>query len=294
MKVSSRILVTGTAGQVGFELLRSLQGLGDVIALDRHSMDLSDPDSVRRAVRDTAPSIIVNAAAHTAVDRAETESELAESVNVTAPAIMAEEARRLRALMVHFSTDYVFNGEKPSPYQEDDNTDPLNVYGRTKRDGEIAIAQSGCAHLILRTSWVYGARGRNFMLTMLRLARERDELKVVADQFGAPTWSRTIASMTASLLARGGAEMNESWWLERSGIYHFTASGSTSWAGFAEAIFAHARLDQVPRVISIPGSTYPTPAKRPANSVLSHEKLTRVFGLHPPDWQDALQLCLAE
>lgn len=292
--VRSKILVTGTSGQVGFELLRCLQGLGEVVGVDRSKLNLSDPDALDRVLREVAPDIIVNPAAYTAVDRAETEPVLAELVNATAPRVMAEHAARTGALLVHYSTDYVFDGAKSSPYLEDDPTSPLNVYGRTKRDGEQAIANSGCKHLIFRTSWVYGARGRNFMQTMLRLAQERQQLNVVADQFGAPTWSRTIATLTASILARNLAESSSALWLANSGIYNLTAGGRTSWAGFAEAIFERARLANVPIVTPIPSSAYPTPARRPANSVLSHEKLNRVFGLQPPLWQDALQLCFSD
>jgi dTDP-4-dehydrorhamnose reductase len=288
-----KILVTGVDGQVGFELLRSLQGLGDVTAVDRKKMDLLDADSVSRVIRHIAPDIIVNPAAYTAVDRAETEQALAERINVAAPRAMAEEAARSGALLIHYSTDYVFDGEKRSAYVEDDITNPQNVYGRTKRDGEQAIAETGCDHLILRTSWVYGMRGHNFLLTMLRLAQERDELRIVSDQLGAPTWSKSIAALTANIIARGPLGDSAGWWAERSGVYNLTSAGSTSWAGFAEAIFDHAQLQKRPTVLPIESAAYPTPAKRPANSLLSHDKLVRVFGLHPPSWQRALQLCLA-
>ncbi|MDR8401577.1 dTDP-4-dehydrorhamnose reductase [Paraburkholderia sp. USG1] len=288
-----KILVTGVDGQVGFELLRSLQGLGEVTAVDRKTMDLLDAGSVSRVIRNVAPDIIVNPAAYTAVDRAETEPALAERINVAAPSVMGEEAARSGALLIHFSTDYVFDGEKRSAYVEDDVTNPQNVYGRTKRDGEQAIAEAGCDHLILRTSWVYGMRGHNFLLTMLRLAQERDELRIVSDQLGAPTWSRSIAALTANIIARGPIGDSAGWWTERSGVYNLTSAGSTSWAGFAEAIFDYAQLQKRPVVIPIESGAYPTPAKRPANSLLSHDKLVRVFGLQPPSWQCALQLCLA-
>jgi dTDP-4-dehydrorhamnose reductase len=288
-----KILVTGVDGQVGFELLRSFQGLGEVTAVDRKKMDLLDSGSVSRVIREVAPDIIVNPAAYTAVDRAETEQALAESINVAAPRVMAEEAARSGALLIHYSTDYVFDGAKSSAYVEDDETNPQNVYGRTKRDGERAIAETGCDHLILRTSWVYGMRGRNFLLTMLRLAQERDELRIVSDQLGAPTWSQSIAALTANIVARGPIGDSAGWWAERSGVYNLTSVGSTSWAGFADAIFDHAQLQKRPTVVPIESSAYPTPAKRPANSLLSHDKLIRVFGLQPPSWQRALQLCLA-
>lgn len=289
-----KILVTGVDGQVGFELIRSLQGLGEVVAADRKTMDLSNIGMVREVIRGVQPEIIVNAAAYTAVDRAETDEDAAVLVNVMAPAVMAEEAARSRALMIHYSTDYVFDGKKAGHYTEADETNPQNVYGRTKRDGETAVAESGCAHLILRTSWVYGLRGRNFLATMLKLATERDEIRVVADQFGAPTWSNSIASLTACLLSQGLSPGGDiAWWFERSGVYNLTASGSTSWAGFAQAIFSIASLERKPRVVPIGSIDYPTPAKRPANSVLSHEKLGRIFGLQPLGWERALQLCLA-
>lgn len=288
-----KILVTGVDGQVGFELLCSLQGLGEVVAVDRKAMDLSDASSVSRVIRDIAPDIIVNPAAYTAVDRAEEEQDLAERINIAAPRVMAEEVARSGALLIHYSTDYVFDGEKPAPYDEDDVSNPQSVYGRTKRDGELAIAETGCNHLILRTSWVYGMRGRNFLLTMLKLARERDELRVVANQVGAPTWSKTIAALTAGTVAHAPTGDSAAWWRERSGIYNLTSAGSTSWAGFAEAIFEYAQLKARPVVVPIDAAEYPTPAKRPANSRLSHDKLTRVFGLVPPSWQHALRLCLA-
>lgn len=288
-----KILVTGVDGQVGYELLRSLQGLGEIVAAGRSTMDLSDPDSVRRVMREVSPAIVVNSAAYTAVDKAETETELAERINVEAPRVMAQEAARQGALLIHYSTDYVFDGSKPAAYVEDDETNPQNVYGRTKRDGERAIAATGCNHLIFRTSWVYGMRGRNFLLTMLKLAAERDELRVVADQFGAPTWSRTIAALTAQVIARAPLEPAGDRWRERSGVYNLTSGGTTSWAGFAESIFEYAQPARRPVVVPIDASAYPTPAKRPANSVLSHDKLLRVFGLQPPSWQQALQLCIA-
>lgn len=288
-----KILVTGVDGQVGYELLRSLQGLGEIVAAGRSTMDLSDPDSIRRVMRDVSPAIVVNPAAYTAVDKAETEPELAERINVDAPRVMAQEAALQGALLIHYSTDYVFDGTKPTAYAEDDETNPQNVYGRTKRDGERAIAGSGCNHLIFRTSWVYGMRGRNFLLTMLKLAAERDELRVVADQFGAPTWSRTIAALTAQVIAQAPLESTGDWWRERSGVYNLTSGGTTSWAGFAESIFEYAQPARHPVVVPIDASAYPTPAKRPANSVLSHDKLLRVFGLQPPSWQHALQLCVA-
>jgi dTDP-4-dehydrorhamnose reductase len=290
---SGPILVTGVNGQVGFELARTLQGLGHVVAADREMLDLSNLDQIRKVVRAVRPAMIVNPAAYTAVDKAESELDLAMRINGEAPGVLAEEARKLGAPLIHYSTDYVFNGEKDSPYVETDTTDPQNAYGRTKLAGEHAIVESGVEHLILRTSWVYGARGKNFLLTMLRLGAERSELKVVADQIGAPTWSNTIATLTAHVVAQAKAASDPAqWWHERSGVYHLTASGATSWHGFASAIFELAKLDRSPSVLPIPASEYPTPAKRPTNSQMSGDRLREVFGISAPDWKDALSLCL--
>nr|WP_254215864.1 dTDP-4-dehydrorhamnose reductase [Burkholderia multivorans] len=288
-------MLTGISGQVGFELQRTLQGLGNVVALDRSRLDLSRLDQVRDVVRDLKPDLIVNPAAYTAVDQAETDVAMATRLNAEAPAVLAEEAKRIGAALIHYSTDYVFSGTKAGPYVEDDAVDPQNVYGRTKLDGERAIAASGCAHLIFRTSWVYGTRGKNFLLTMLRLGAERDELKVVADQIGAPTWSNTIATLTAHVVAQATcAPVRDEWWHAHSGIYHLCAAGSTSWHGFAEAIFRLADLPKKPTVMPIPASAYPTPAKRPANSQMSNAKLAKHFGLHAPHWEAALALCMMQ
>ncbi|VWD30846.1 dTDP-4-dehydrorhamnose reductase [Burkholderia contaminans] len=287
------ILVTGVNGQVGFELLRSLQGLGRVVACDRSMLDLTDLDRVRNVMRELKPSIIVNPAAYTAVDKAETDVEVARRLNAELPRVLAEEAAKLGTVLIHYSTDYVFDGTKSGLYVEADATNPQNVYGRTKLDGELAIASTGCPHLILRTSWVYGRRGKNFLLTMLKLGSERPELRVVADQIGAPTWSKTIATATSHIVAQGVAG-HADWWTERSGIYHFTASGATSWHGFAEAIFATTMGDRSPRVVPIPASEYPVPAKRPANSRMALDKLVSTFGVRMPAWDDALRLCLSE
>lgn len=287
-----RILVTGAGGQVGWELRRSLAPLGEVIALGRDALDLGQPGALRERVRRLAPQAIVNAAAYTAVDRAESEPELARSINAIAPGILAEEAFRLDAVLVHYSTDYVFDGTKPSPYVEDDPTNPLGAYGRTKLEGERAIGASGCRHLTLRTSWVFGARGHNFLLTMLRLARERRALRIVSDQIGAPTWCRDIAAATARLLAGDYAAPGA------AGLYHLTASGATSWFGFAQAIFASpemARLGIAPPALeAIPTSAYPTPARRPANSRLDCTRLERATGIRLPAWEAGLAGALAE
>ncbi|HHL4077533.1 dTDP-4-dehydrorhamnose reductase [Burkholderia sp. A2] len=290
----STILVTGVTGQIGFELLRALQGLGRVVPCDRSMLDLSDLDRVRAFVRDLKPSLIVNPAAYTAVDRAENELELARRLNVDVPRVFAEEAARSGGALIHYSTDYVFDGAKAGAYVETDATNPLNVYGATKLEGEQAIAATGCAHLILRTSWVYGRRGSNFLLTMLRLAAERSELRVVADQIGAPTWARTIAAATSHIVAQGVASVDADWWVRRSGIYHFTSAGATSWCGFAEAILGIAMASRAPSVVPISSDDYPTAARRPANSRMALGKLTAAFGLQMPDWRDALQLCLSE
>ena len=289
------ILVTGVNGQVGYELARTLQGLGNVVAVDRATLDLSNADQIRAVVRDVQPALIVNPAAYTAVDKAEQELDLAMRINGEAPGVLAEEAKKLGAALIHYSTDYVFNGEKDGAYVEDDPTDPRNAYGRSKLAGEQAIAASGANHLVLRTSWVYGTRGKNFLLTMLRLGADRPELKVVADQFGAPTWCNTIATLSAHLAAQAfAAEDSAKWWSERSGVYHLCAGDATSWHGFASAIFELADLPNKPNTLPIPAADYPTPAKRPANSRMSNEKLARVFGLAAPHWRDALKLCLTD
>jgi len=295
MKASAQrtILLTGVNGQVGFELARSLQGLGTVIAPGSNELDLSDLEQVRRVVREMKPSLIVNPAAYTAVDKAETDVDAAMRLNAEAPAVLAEEAKRLGAALVHYSTDYVFDGAKDGAYVEGDRVNPINVYGRSKLAGEQAIGAVGGAHLIFRTSWVYGMRGKNFLLTMLRLGAEREELSVVADQLGAPTWSNTIATSTAHVLSQAIASDGESWWREHSGVYHLTSGGGTSWHGFAEAIFEVSNLARKPVVKPVPASAYPTPASRPANSSMSNDKLAAAFGVRAPDWREALQLCMA-
>ncbi|MRX09961.1 dTDP-4-dehydrorhamnose reductase [Pseudoduganella sp. FT25W] len=283
-----KVLLTGSTGQVGYELARSLQGVGEVVAVDRGVMDLSDLDQVRDVIRQVKPRLIVNPAAYTAVDKAESEPALAHRINAEAPAVMAQEARVLGAALVHYSTDYVFDGAQPAPRAETDPVGPRNVYGASKLAGEQAIAAAGIPHLIFRTSWVYGMRGKNFLLTMLRLAKERDELRVVADQHGAPTWSRTIADVTAQVLAQAHAGGSD-WWTRNSGIYHLSAQGQTTWHAFTQAIVEEAGLDC--KVLPITTADYPTPAQRPPYSVLSSEKLMTRF-CHLPDWKEALQLCM--
>ncbi|RQR67946.1 dTDP-4-dehydrorhamnose reductase [Burkholderia sp. Bp9015] len=291
-----RILVTGAQGQVGFELVRALQGLGEVVAPDRSALDIANFDQIRTVVREVQPSLIINPAAYTAVDAAEHDADTAMRVNGVAPGVLAEEAKRLGAALIHYSTDYVFDGTKTSSYTEADPTNPQNVYGRTKLAGEQAVfSVAESSALVFRTSWVYGARGRNFLLTMLRLGSERSELRVVADQVGAPTWSNTIAAMTAHVVAQARSALDpDEWWRERSGVYHLTAAGETSWHGFASTIFELADLPARPAVLPISASDYPTPAKRPSNSRLSNDNLARVFGLIAPDWRESLCLCLRE
>ena len=282
-----RVLLTGCRGQVGLEVARALRSACKVIAHDRASLDLADATQIAARVREARPHVIVNAAAYTAVDRAETDVAAASAVNALAPGVLGEECRRAGALLVHFSTDYVFDGTKPSPYVESDATNPLNVYGRTKLDGERAIAASGCDHLILRTSWVYGPHGKNFLLTMLRLGAERDELRVVDDQRGAPTSSLQLARLTRELLLERGLARARA----ASGVYHATAGGETTWCGFARAIFE--RQERRPRVTPIPSSEYPTPARRPANSVLDTGRLSAALQLRLSDWQTGLDETLA-
>ena len=290
-----RILLTGANGQVGWELRRTLSSLGEVIALDSKTMNLADANAVRQKVREFAPNIIVNPAAYTAVDKAESEPDLAHAVNAVAPGVLAEEAGRLGSLLVHYSTDYVFNGSGATPWREDDACDPLNVYGATKLEGERAIQATGCRHLIFRTSWVYGARGSNFLLTMRRLMRERPELKIVADQIGAPTWCRDLAEVTAQVLSQIASPSRVTNQAEPWGIYHMTNSGETSWHGFAEAIQALDDFDETcapAHLLPIPSTDYPTPAKRPLNSRLNNDRLDRTFGIRLQDWRAALALCL--
>lgn len=290
-----KILLTGKNGQVGWELQRSLATLGKVIALDRGELDLADADAIRRKVREIQPHIIVNPAAYTAVDKAESEPELAMAINGVAPGIFAEETKKLNAFLVHYSTDYVFDGGKVGAYREEDAPNPLSVYGSSKLAGELAIRAVGCNHLILRTSWVYGARGKNFLLTMLRLARERNELRVVDDQTGAPTWCRSLGEVTAQILAQLYApDAPAARRAEVSGTYHLTSAGSVSWCGFAAEIIRLAGMQPAPQMIPIPAQDYPLPATRPMNSALSNDKLLNTFGLQAGDWQDNLQLCMQE
>jgi dTDP-4-dehydrorhamnose reductase len=307
---SERILLTGASGQVGGELLQRLAALGEVVAPPRHELDLADEASVRAAVRRIRPRWIVNPAAYTAVDRAESEPELAYAINATAVRALGEEAHAIGAAVLHFSTDYVFSGEGTTPYRETDPTHPASVYGSSKLAGEQALAAANPAHLVFRTSWVYdatgGAAGKNFLLTILKAARERERLRVVADQHGAPTWSRDLARMTAHVIAffeRAAQSANPASSIAEtvarvSGIYHAAGAGETTWHGFAQEAV---RLQQARRpeirlalVDPIPTVEYPTPAKRPANSRLDCSKLAATFGWHMMPWQDALREVLAQ
>ncbi|MFZ0795781.1 MAG: dTDP-4-dehydrorhamnose reductase, partial [Candidatus Korobacteraceae bacterium] len=305
--MSLRLLITGANGQVGWHLQRTLAPMGEVMAIDIQEVDLTDLSAVARTVRDFAPNLVVNAAAYTAVDKAESAPELARAINVAAPAKIAEECARTGALLVHYSTDYVYDGSKPAPYEESDATGPLSVYGQTKLDGDQAIMASGCAHIILRTTWVYDIRGKNFLRTVLRLAREKEELRMVGDQYGAPTWARGLAEATTIILARllERKSATKSW---QSGMFHLTASGQTSWAGFAQAILEdYEDLLEWPaetgefggelkakRVVAITTEQYQTPARRPRNSVLSNAKIQAAFGIALPDWRSQLRLAMQD
>ena len=297
MATFNKILLTGINGQVGHALYPKLQSLGEVIALDRNQLDLSKPDHIREVIQHIKPDLIINPAAYTAVDKAESEPELAHTINSTAPGILAEEAAKLGALLVHYSTDYVFDGTKTSPYVETDETNPLSVYGTSKLAGEKAIQAVDTSFLILRTSWVYGAYGKNFMRTILRLAAERDSLNIVADQFGAPTSSDSIADTTIAVL--------QAWDGTQSGVYHLVNADATSWHGFAEEIIRqyhalHQEKSWPPlaatkdNIIGIPSTEYPTAAHRPYNSRMSADKLRLTFDVQLLDWRHALTSVLSK
>jgi dTDP-4-dehydrorhamnose reductase len=293
---SLRILITGPDGQVGWECRRSLQALGEVLAVGRAECDLGRPDAIRVAVRGAAPDLIVNTAAYTAVDRAESEPELARAINADAPAVLAEEAARLGVSLIHLSTDYVFDGSKPAPYVEDDACNPLSVYGRTKLAGEQAILGCGAPAAILRTSWVYATRGHNFLRTILRLAREREELRIVDDQWGAPTWARSIAEAIATLVARAGRDRAAiaTSLAERGGVFHMTAVGRTNWHQFARRLLQQSTDPErrIRSIVAIPSENYPTPARRPMNSVLDCTRLAELWGVVLPPWDVALDLAV--
>jgi dTDP-4-dehydrorhamnose reductase len=300
----STILVLGASGQVGGAALQTFETLGDVVSPTRQQIDLTDPESIRSTMHEIRPVWVINAAAHTAVDKAESERELAYAINAEAPGILGEEAQKIGAVVLHFSTDYVFDGSNTSAYLETDPTAPLNVYGKSKLAGEQALAATGAAHLILRTSWVYGATGKNFLLSILRMARERDQLRIVADQHGAPTWSFDLARLTAHLVKHvnrlatemgcNAAEAAAS----LSGIYHASGAGHTTWFGFAdaaaEALRKYEPAGRLATVSPISTAEYPTPARRPANSLLDCSKLERDFGWRMMHWQESLEQVMRE
>jgi dTDP-4-dehydrorhamnose reductase len=293
-----RLLVTGAAGQVGWELCRSLMPLGDVVASDRSQCDLSQPELLPGLIRGVKPDVIVNAAGYTSVDRAEQEEKLATTVNGTAVGVLAEESRKAGILLVHYSTDYVFDGGKPTHYSEDDAPHPINAYGRSKLAGDSAIGAAGGAYVILRTSWVYSRRRQNFLRTILRLASERRELRIVDDQIGAPTWARDIADATTLIVRAACQERAQGQFA--SGLFNLAAAGATSWHGFAKAILDEAQrhgllsAEHRPRLKPILSAEYPAPAVRPKNSRLAQGRLGERFGLALPDWQQALSLCIED
>ena len=278
----NRLLVTGANGQIGREIVPLLRALGDVVATDRDELDITDDAAVAAVMRDQRPSIIVNAAAYTAVDLAEKERDAAYAINADGAAVLAENARRANALLVHYSTDYVFDGSAREPYTEESPPAPLSVYGASKLEGERRIAASGATALVFRTSWVYGLHGRNFLLTIRRLASERESLSIVDDQVGVPNWSRELARATVRVLALGRATLDA-----RAGLYHLSSSGSTTWFGFARAF-----LGDSARLVPIPTSAFPTPARRPAYGVLDTARFRHAFGFALPDWRASLAECL--
>ncbi len=291
-----KILVTGKRGQVGWELQRTLMPLGRVFAVDRESMNLADSSAIVQTIAHLKPDVIVNAAAYTAVDKAETEQALAMQINGQAVQVLAEEAKKHKALLIHYSTDYVFDGTKSQPYSENDTTAPVNYYGVSKLAGEQAIQTVASDYLILRTSWVYGNRGNNFLLTMLRLMQERETMAIVSDQYGTPTWARFIAETTAHIIKQALQEKAER--LFTSGVYHLTATGDTSWHGFAQMILQLAKKNawqpelKIKTLDKTGTANYPTPAKRPLNSRMATEALCERFSLHLPSWDEALALCM--
>jgi len=306
-----KILLTGKNGQIGHELSRLLPQLGEVVAVDFDELDLLKPEEIRRAIRSVHPNLIVNSAAFTAVDQAETDRAAALAVNAGAPTVMAEEAKKIGAALVHFSSDYVFDGSKSVPYEEDDPPNPLSYYGKTKLAGDLAIQNSGVPHLIIRTAWVYGTRGKNFLLTILRLATQREEIRIVKDQTGAPTWSREIAAATMRILNQlSGGESAIASLSSLGGIYHLTAAGATNWSEFAQAILdlagqasasaswftaaTEGRPIIARRIIPITTAEYPTAARRPAYSVLSNLRCRRTFGFALPDWKAQLQSAMTQ
>jgi dTDP-4-dehydrorhamnose reductase len=306
-----KILLTGKNGQIGHELTRLLPELGDVVAFDLEDLDLLNPEEIRRSIRYGRPNLIVNGAAYTAVDQAEKDRAAALAINADAPAVIAEEAKKIDAALVHFSTDYVYDGSKSVPYEEDDPPNPLSYYGKTKLAGDLAIQNSGVPHLIIRTAWVYGTRGKNFLLTILRLATQREKIRIVKDQTGAPTWSREIASATTRIIKQVcGGESPIASLSSLGGIYHLTSAGATNWSEFAQAILdlagqasacapwftaaTEGRPIIARRIIPIPTAEYPTAASRPAYSVLSNSRCRRTFGFALPEWKAQLQSVMTQ
>jgi dTDP-4-dehydrorhamnose reductase len=288
-----KILLTGKTGQVGWELNHMLSKTDTVFAMGRDRMDLSKPETLGSVIQEVRPDIIINAAAYTAVDKAESEPELAMTVNGVAPGVIAEEARKIGAGIIHYSTDYVFDGKSTSPYKEENPTCPLSVYGKSKLAGENAVLQAGIAHIIIRTGWVYSLRSSNFLLTMQKLIQTKKQIKVVDDQIGGPTWARSIAEGTKRILERGlkgGATTHQVF--TGSGVFHMTCGGETSWFGFANKIFELSGLSENTELIPIPTTDYTTPAVRPQYSLLSNRKLKQIFYYEMPHWQNALRECL--
>ena len=288
-----KILLTGKTGQIGKELNNIVGDLGNLITVDREQLDLSKPNSIEPVILDIKPDIIINPAAYTAVDKAEEEPDLAMTVNAIAPGLLAKAAKKVGAGLVHYSTDYVFDGCSGIPYKEEDPPNPLNVYGQSKLAGEKAVAKVGIPFLIIRTGWVYSIHGKNFFRTIKKLAKEKDILEVIDDQIGAPTWARSVALKTHQTLKQC---LNKKWLENKdpslSGIFHLTCQGKTSWHGFAREILNMSDASQNIKLIAIPTSDYPTPATRPSNSLLNNEKIQKVFGLDMPNWEDALKDCM--
>ncbi len=289
-----KILLIGNNGQIGWELNHTLQPLGQVIALDYPKINLNHPVQLRKRIREIKPDLIVNGAAYTAVDKAEEEPELAMTINGMAPGIMAVEARRIGAGLIHYSTDYVFDGKKNEPYTEEDTPNPINTYGQTKLEGDLIIQSVDIPYLILRTGWVYGKKGKNFMLKILKLARENEEISIVDDQIGCPNWSRLIAEATAQIIAQGINDLS-AFLKSKRGIYNLSGSGKTSWFGFAKTILdkdSNKKEHKLKHLIPITTSDYPTLAKRPAYSLLSTEAIKKSFSISLPDWESTLKLVL--
>jgi len=293
-----RILLTGKNGQIGSELNKILSQFGEIIATGRNEMNLADSSQIRRVVQQVKPKLIINAGAYTAVDKAESDQELAKAVNGIAPKILAEEAKNSDALLIHYSTDYSYNGEmRHRPYLESDSPSPNSVYGRTKVDGDQAIEKSGVSHLIFRTGWVYSKRGKSFLRTILKLAKEKNELRVVNDQTGTPTWCRSIAEATCksikNLLEKREGSLSKTA-ASISGVYHMTCQGETNWHRFAQTILELSCPDKMPKLLAVSTKEYPTPAIRPTYSVLSNSKLKKNFGIELPHWEHALKQCLSD